>query len=95
MLLLLFDEMGPFFDDLTKGPALEVQLLTECKVREVENCNDIEALRKECAILVQQNAHQDVFINNCLAKLTELQAIIVCNENRVIQKKDPWWKRIF
>ena len=28
--------MGPFFDDLTKGPALEVQLLTECKVREVE-----------------------------------------------------------
>tara|TARA_R100001082_G_scaffold110539_2_gene90739 strand:- start:205 stop:468 length:264 start_codon:yes stop_codon:yes gene_type:complete len=87
--------MEPFFDDLTKGPELEVQLLTECKVREVENCNDIEELRKECALLVQQNAHQDVFINNCLSKLTELQAILICKENKVIQKRGPWWKRIF
>jgi hypothetical protein len=83
------------FKDLSKGPSLEEQLITECRLREVMSCEDKEELKRLCAILVQQAAHQDHFINNCLEKITELQAIIVCNENRVVQKKTPWWGRIF
>jgi len=87
--------MHEYFDDLVAFPSLESELEVEKKVRDLEKCQDIEEIRRYCMALVRENGRQTEFIANCLGKLAELQAVIVCNEYRVKQKPESWLSRLF
>ena len=78
-----------------QSPPLEVDLEVEVGAREVKSCQDIEEVKEYAIELLKQARHQEFIVNKCLEKIAELQAVLICKENKVIQRKKMWWSNFF
>ena len=57
---------------------LEVELEVERSVREVNNCQDEEALKMLCSALVRQSWHQGKLLSQAVTHIGELDAKLAC-----------------
>ena len=57
---------------------LEEELEVERSVREVNNCNDEQALKMLCSALVRQSWHQSKLLSQAVTRIGELDAKIGC-----------------
>ena len=75
---------------------LEQQLMIEAATREIKNQDPCDELTEVAVALLKQNAVQSQMLKQCVEKITELEAQMVCKEiceeNRV---KQPSPKRNF
>ena len=62
-----------FFTVLIEPLPIEVQLSTELKIRDIENCHDIEKLKDYDAAVTKQNANHDYVLGAALGKIVELE----------------------
>ena len=62
-----------FFTVLIEPLPIEVQLSTELKIRDIENCQDIEKLKDYAAAVTKQNANHDYILGAALGKIVELE----------------------
>ncbi len=62
-----------FFTVLIEPLPIEVQLSTELKIRDIENCHDIEKLKDYAAAVTKQNANHDYILGAALGKIVELE----------------------
>ena len=62
-----------FFTVLIEPLPIEVQLSTELKIRDIENCHDIEKLKDYAAAVTKQNANHDYVLGAALGKIVELE----------------------
>ena len=53
--------------------SLEEELEVERSVREVNNCNDEEALKMLCSALVRQSWHQSKLLSQAVTRIGELE----------------------
>jgi uncharacterized protein (DUF1778 family) len=65
--------MRNFFTVLIEPLPIEVQLSTELKIRDIENCQDIEKLKDYAAAVTKQNANHDYILGAALGKIVELE----------------------
>tara|TARA_R100000388_G_C7130506_1_gene105193 strand:+ start:53 stop:304 length:252 start_codon:yes stop_codon:yes gene_type:complete len=65
--------MNNFFTVLIEPLPIEVQLSTELKVRDIENCQDIDRLKDYAVAITKQNANHDYILGAALAKIVELE----------------------
>ena len=65
--------MNNFFSVLIDPLPIEVQLSTELKIRDIENCQDIEQLKDYAAAVTRQNANHDYILGAALGKIVELE----------------------
>jgi len=80
---------------LVEPPTLEEELTMERRILDLNECNDVEELRRCCAAAYRQNHHQAHFVSRCLEEIALLQARIVCMENPVKQPKPTFFQRLF
>ena len=59
---------------------LEEELEVERSVREVNNCNDEQALKMLCSALVRQSWHQSKLLSQAVTRIGELDAALGCAE---------------
>lgn len=81
--------------DLVDPPSLEHELMVEKQILKLKESNDIQEVKKYAEANLRQNLHQIHFISNCLEKVAELQARIICLENPVPQRKKTVIERLF
>ena len=65
--------MENFFTVLIEPLPIEVQLSTELKIRDIENCQDIDRLKDYAVAITKQNANHDFILGAALAKIVELE----------------------
>ena len=65
--------MNNFFTVLIEPLPIEVQLSTELKIRDIENCQDIDRLKDYAVAITKQNANHDFILGAALAKIVELE----------------------
>ena len=65
--------MNNFFTVFIEPLPIEVQLSTELKIRDIENCQDIERLQDYAAAVTKQNANHDYILGAALGKIVELE----------------------
>tara|TARA_R100000329_G_scaffold143837_1_gene128131 strand:- start:172 stop:423 length:252 start_codon:yes stop_codon:yes gene_type:complete len=65
--------MNNFFTVLIEPLPIEVQLSTELKIRDIENCQDIDRLKDYAVAITKQNANHDYILGAALAKIVELE----------------------
>ena len=80
---------------LVEPPTLEEELTMERRILELNECDDIEELRRCCAAAYRQIHHQAHFVSRCLEEIALLQARIVCMENPVKQPEPTFFQRLF
>ncbi len=59
-------------------PTTEELFEVERSVREVNKCNDEEALKMLCSALVRQSWHQSKLLSQAVVRIGELDAKIAC-----------------
>ena len=65
-------------DWMVVNQTLEEELEVERSVREVNNCNDEQALKMLCTALVRQSWHQSKLLSQAVTRIGELDAKIAC-----------------
>ncbi len=70
---------------------IEKELMIEAGSRELKGL-ELNDLQDIATALIRQNAVQSQVVSQCIDKITELEARIVCSENRV---KQPSRKALF
>ena len=65
-------------DWMVVNQTLEEELEVERSVREVNNCNDEQALKMLCSALVRQSWHQSKLLSQAVTRIGELDAKIGC-----------------
>ena len=65
-------------DWMVVSQTLEEELEVERSVREVNSCNDEEALKMLCSALVRQSWHQGKLLSQAVTRISELDAQIAC-----------------
>ena len=63
-------------DWMVVDQTLEEELEVERSVREVNNCNDEQALKMLCSALVRQSWHQSKLLSQAVTRIGELDAKI-------------------
>ncbi len=63
-------------DWMVVNQTLEEELEVERSVREVNNCNDEQALKMLCSDLVRQSWHQSKLLSQAVGRIGELDAKI-------------------
>tara|TARA_B100000035_G_scaffold224772_1_gene193248 strand:- start:1072 stop:1290 length:219 start_codon:yes stop_codon:yes gene_type:complete len=63
-------------DWMVVNQTLEEELEVERSVREVNNCNDEQALKMLCSALVRQSWHQSKLLSQAVGRIGELDAKI-------------------
>ena len=66
---------------------LEQQLMIEAGTRELKSQKPDEELKDVAVSLLKQNAIQSQMLKQCVEKIAELEAKIVCQENKVKQPR--------
>ena len=77
--------------ELVEPPSMEEEFTMERKILELQECNDIEELKKQTASLLRENLHQLHFVSRCLDQIAVLQSQLICAKNPVRQPKS-WGK---
>jgi len=72
-----------FFTVLIEPLPIEVQLSTELKIRDIENCHDIEKLKDYAAAVTKQNANHDYILGAALGKIVELEEQIHLRPSKI------------
>ena len=67
-------------DWMVVNQTLEEELEVERSVREVNNCNDEQALKMLCSALVRQSWHQSKLLSQAVTRIGELDAALGCAE---------------
>tara|TARA_R100000152_G_C6701307_1_gene130771 strand:- start:526 stop:804 length:279 start_codon:yes stop_codon:yes gene_type:complete len=80
---------------LVEPPTLEEELTMERRILDLNECNDVEELRRCCAAAYRQNHHQAHFVSRCLEEIALLQARIACLKNPVKQPERNWIQNLF
>jgi hypothetical protein len=75
--------MRNFFTVLIEPLPIEVQLSTELKIRDIENCQDIEKLKDYAAAVTKQNANHDYILGAALGRIVELEEKIHFRPSRI------------
>lgn len=75
--------MMNFFTVLIEPLPIEVQLSTELKIRDIENCQDIEKLKDYAAAITKQNANHDYVLGAALGKIVELEEQIHLRPSKI------------
>tara|TARA_R100001163_G_C4926602_1_gene104434 strand:- start:278 stop:529 length:252 start_codon:yes stop_codon:yes gene_type:complete len=75
--------MENFFTVLIEPLPIEVQLSTELKIRDIENCQDIDRLKDYAVAITKQNANHDYILGAALAKIVELEEKIHFRPSRI------------
>ena len=65
-------------DWMVVNQTLEEELEVERSVREVNNCQDEEALKMLCSALVRQSWHQSKLLSQAVGRIGELDAKLAC-----------------
>jgi len=73
---------------LAEPPSLEEELTIEKQVLEIKEADNIEELKKYAECITRENYQQGFFIANCLEKIAELQARVICLQNPVGKTKE-------
>ena len=61
-------------DWMVNTPSLEDELELECSVRDVQRCNDEDALKSLCVSLVRTNWHQAKLLKQAVGHIAERDA---------------------
>ena len=67
--------------------SLEQQLMIEAGTRELQNQKPDEEMIDVAVALLKQNMIQSQMIKQCVGKIAELEAKIVCQDNKVRQPR--------
>jgi hypothetical protein len=67
--------------------SLEQQLMIEAGTRELQNQKPDEEMIDVAVALLKQNMIQSQMIKQCVEKIAELEAKIVCQDNKVRQPR--------
>tara|TARA_R100000734_G_C3222566_1_gene33526 strand:- start:182 stop:442 length:261 start_codon:yes stop_codon:yes gene_type:complete len=59
--------------DFKKPTPIEIELQTELKVREIQNCENIEQLKKYAVAITKKNACHDYILLQALEHIIELE----------------------
>lgn len=65
--------MRNFFTVFIEPLPIEVQLSTEVKIRDIENCQDIDKLKEYAVAVTKQNANHDYILGAALGRIVELE----------------------
>ena len=65
--------MRNFFTVFIEPLPIEVQLSTELKIRDIENCKDIDKLKDYASAVTKQNANHDYILGAALGRIVELE----------------------
>ena len=65
-------------DLMVENQTLEEELEVERSVREINNCNDEEALKMLCSAMVRQSWHQSRLLSQAVSRIGELDAKLAC-----------------
>lgn len=74
-------------DWLNVEPSIEEELRLEQDARKVLKEDDHQAVAEFCAVLLKQNWYQTQVIKKTIGRIGELEAKLICIENKVKQKK--------
>ena len=75
--------MKNFFTVFIEPLPVEVELSTELKIRDIENCQDIAELKNYAAAVTKQNANHDYILGAALARIIELEEIIEFRPSKI------------
>jgi hypothetical protein len=67
-------------DWMVVNQSLEEELALEQNVRDVQNCDDEDALKSLCVSLVRTNWHQAKLLKQAVGHIGELDASIACSD---------------
>lgn len=67
-------------DWMVVNQSLEEELVLEQNVRDVQNCNDEDALKSLCVSLVRTNWHQAKLLRQAVGHIGELDASMPCSD---------------
>ena len=65
-------------DWMVVDQTLEEELEVERSVREINNCDDEEALKMLCSAMVRQSWHQSRLLSQAVSRIGELDAKLSC-----------------
>jgi hypothetical protein len=65
-------------DWMVVDQTLEEELEVERSVREINNCDDEEALKMLCSAMVRQSWHQSRLLSQAVSRIGELDAKLGC-----------------
>ena len=65
-------------DWMVVNQTLEEELEVQRSVREINNCNDEEALKMLCSAMVRQSWHQSRLLSQAVSRIGELDAKLAC-----------------
>ena len=83
-------------DWMVVQPPLEIELQLEREARATVQDDNHKEIAQLCATLSKQNWYQQQLIKQCVEKIAELEAILVCLEVRQEEKeiRETWWQKI-
>tara|TARA_R100000781_G_scaffold93440_1_gene58041 strand:+ start:311 stop:592 length:282 start_codon:yes stop_codon:yes gene_type:complete len=80
-------------DWMVVQPPLEIELQLEKEARAIIQDDDHEQIAQLCATLSKQNWYQQQLIKQCVGKIGELEAQLVCLEE-VKDRRETIWQKI-
>ena len=83
----MYQGTNSWADWLVVELSLEQQLMIEAGTRELKSQKPDEELTNIAVSLLQQNMVQSQMLKQCVGKIAELEAKIVCQENKVKQPR--------
>ncbi len=83
----MYQGTNAWADWLVVELSLEQQLMIEAGTRELKSQKPDEELADIAVALLQQNMVQGQMIKQCVGKIAELEAKIICQENKVKQPR--------
>ena len=83
----MYQGTNAWADWLVVELSLEQQLMIEAGTRELKSQKPDEELTNIAVSLLQQNMVQSQMLKQCVGKIAELEAKIVCQENKVKQPR--------
>jgi hypothetical protein len=83
----MYQGTNAWADWLVVELSLEQQLMIEAGTRELQNQKPDEEMIDVAVALLKQNMIQSQMIKQCVEKIAELEAKIVCQDNKVRQPR--------
>ncbi len=75
--------MENFFSVLIEPLPIEVELSTELKTREIENCHELNRLKDYAVAITKQNANHDYVLGAALARIIELEEQVYFKPSKI------------
>lgn len=75
-------------------PTLEEELELEKQAWCIKADDNHKEIAELAAQLTKQNWYQQQIIRKSIAQIAELEAKLICMENRVTQPRRSWWRNI-